>query len=115
MGTGMFDEAWETTTSPNGKAKQWQTKDRSSTLAGTMRLTTDLALVNDDTYKNLATHWVCDQQKLDVAFAASWKKLVESGGGWLPQADRKCEPSSKATGQQRTPRKTPIRSALHSK
>jgi len=98
--TGMFDEVWEKTATPSGGAMQWRTKDRSSALAGTMRLTTDLALVNDDTYKNLATHWVCDQQKLDIAFAASWKKLVESGGGWLPAADRKCEPFSKATGQQ---------------
>jgi len=97
---GMFDEVWEKTNTPNGKAKQWQTKDRSSALAGTMRLTADLALVNDNIYKNLATHWVCDRQKLEVAFAHSWKKLVESGGGWLPAADRKCEPASKATGQQ---------------
>merc|ERR1719198_1504533 len=85
---------------PSKKAVQWQTKDRNSILAGTIRLTTDLALVNDDTYRALVKSWVCDQQKLDIAFAASWKKLVESGGGWLPVADRRCEPQSKATGQQ---------------
>jgi len=98
--TGLVDEEWEKTLTPSGSAVQWQTKDRSSSLAGTMRLTSDLALVHDDTYKTLVNHWICDQQKLDVAFAASWKKLVEAGGGWLPEEDRKCEAASKATGQQ---------------
>merc|ERR1719240_2511344 len=98
--TGMLDEEWEQVATPSKKAVQWQTKDRNSILAGTMRLTADLALVNDDTYLALVKDWVCDQQKLDIAFAASWKKLVESGGGWLPVADRRCEPQSKATGQQ---------------
>ncbi|CAK0883674.1 unnamed protein product, partial [Prorocentrum cordatum] len=86
--TGMLDEEWEQVATPSGSAVQWQTKDRASILAGTMRLTADLALVNDDAYLALAKHWVCDQQKLDIAFAASWKKLVESGGGWLPVEDR---------------------------
>ncbi|CAK0854868.1 unnamed protein product [Prorocentrum cordatum] len=95
--TGMLDEEWEQVATPSGSAVQWQTKDRTSILAGTMRLTADLALVNDDAYLALAKHWVCDQQKLDIAFAASWKKLVESGGGWLPVEDRRCEPESKGT------------------
>ncbi|CAK0906427.1 unnamed protein product, partial [Prorocentrum cordatum] len=103
--TGMLDEEWEQVATPSGSAVQWQTKDRTSILAGTMRLTADLALVNDDAYLALAKHWVCDQQKLDIAFAASWKKLVESGGGWLPVEDRRCEPESKATGQQTDPQK----------
>jgi len=103
--TGMFDEEWEQVNTPNGKAVQWQTKNRNSALAGTMRLTADLALVNDAIYKDLLTHWVCDQQKLAVAFASSWKKLVESGGGWLPAGERRCEPASKATGQQADPNK----------
>jgi len=103
--TGMFDEEWEQTQNPSGTAVQWQTKNRNSNLASTMRLTADLALVNDDVYKQLATHWICDQQQLEVAFAASWKKLVESGGGWLPEADRKCEADSKATRQQVDPNK----------
>ena len=102
---GTFDEEWEQVKTPSGTAVQWRTKDRNSPLAGTMRLTSDLALVNDATYKDLMMHWACDQQKLDVAFAASWKKLVESGGGWLPQGDRRCEAQSKATGQQADPRK----------
>jgi len=103
--TGMLDEEWEQVFNPSQTAVQWRTKDRTSNLASTMRLTSDLALVNDDTYMTLVKHWVCDQQKLDVAFAASWKKLVESGGGWLPEADRRCEPQSKATGQQADPNK----------
>jgi len=101
--TGMFDEEWEKVKTPNNKAVQWRTKDRNSKLSGTMRLTADLALVNDLNYKDLLTHWVCDQQKLAVAFAASWKKLVESGGGWLPASDRRCE--NKVTGQQADPNK----------
>lgn len=103
--TGMFDEEWEQTNTPVSKAVQWRTKNRNSALAGTMRLTADLAMVNDAIYKDLMKRWVCDQQKLDVAFAASWKKLVESGGGWLPAADRRCEAKSKATGQQTDPNK----------
>lgn len=103
--TGMFDDEWEQVKTPNGKAVQWQTKDRNSVLAGTMRLTADLALVNDAIYKDLLTDWACDQQKLAVAFAASWKKLVESGGGWLPESDKRCELASKATRQQADPKK----------
>lgn len=98
--TGMIDEEWEKHEAPITKAVQWQTKNRGSSLAGTMRLTTDMALVNDDTYLALVKHWVCDRQELDVAFAASWKKLMEAGGGWLPEGDRRCELESKATGQQ---------------
>jgi len=103
--TGMVDEEWEQTMNPKGSAVQWQTKDRSSSLASTMRLTADLALVNDDVYKALVEEWICDQQKLDIAFAKSWKKLMESGGGWLPQPDRVCEVETKATGQQVDPNK----------
>merc|ERR1712083_506560 len=98
---------------PAKTAVQWQTKDRTSHLAGTMRLTSDLALVHDDTYLTLMKHWACDQQKLDVAFAASWKKLVESGGGWLAEADQRCEPQSKATGQLRDPNKDTHSSCSH--
>jgi len=60
-------------TGPGGNP-QWENDDN-----GLMMLTTDLALVADDDYLDIVTEFATDIQALNTAFAASWKKLVESG------------------------------------
>lgn len=51
--TSMFDTEWVPTKSPEGN-DQWGTKDPNSPYANTIRLTADLALVNDPVYKEWA-------------------------------------------------------------
>jgi len=64
---------WE---GPGGNP-QWENDEN-----GLMMLTTDLALVYDDEYVDIVTEFADDIGALNTAFAASWKKLVESGGVW---------------------------------
>jgi len=71
----MFVETWEPTRSESGN-DQWWTADRNSTYADTMRLTSDLALVEDETYRELATAYRLDHALFDSEFAAAWYKLV---------------------------------------
>jgi len=71
----MFVEAWEPTRSESGN-DQWWTTDRNSTYADTMRLTADLALVVDDTYREIAIAYRHDHELFDSEFAAAWYKLV---------------------------------------
>jgi len=61
---------WE---SPGG-SPQWENQQN-----GLMMLTTDLALVADDEYQAVVTEFAEDISALNTAFAAAWKKLVESG------------------------------------
>merc|ERR1711879_322988 len=58
----MFVEAWKPTRSESG-SDQWWTADRNSTYADTMRLTADLALVEDDIYKEIAIAYRNDLEK----------------------------------------------------
>merc|ERR1719361_146332 len=53
---------------------QWENDDN-----GLLMLTTDLALVEDDDYLEIVQTFADDIEALNVAFAASWQKLVESG------------------------------------
>lgn len=71
----MFVEAWKPTRSESGN-DQWWTADRNSTYAGTMRLTADLALVEDEIYKEIAIAYRRDHELFDSEFAAAWYKLV---------------------------------------
>eukprot|EP00928_Gymnodinium_smaydae_P041601 TRINITY_DN28132_c0_g1_i1.p1 TRINITY_DN28132_c0_g1~~TRINITY_DN28132_c0_g1_i1.p1 ORF type:complete len:505 (+),score=56.69 TRINITY_DN28132_c0_g1_i1:46-1560(+) len=71
----MISEDWVPTKSPFGK-DQWWTKDRSSAYANTRRLTTDLALMADDTYRQIATEYANDHHKFDEDFTDAWFKLM---------------------------------------
>lgn len=86
----MLEEEWEQVTDANTAGKvQWQTVNRSSKHAGTMRLTSDLALVKDTTYKAIIDDWAANPEKLDTAFAAAWDKLLTSGTTW--SSAKRCE------------------------
>jgi len=71
----MFDEEWKPVRSPYGN-DQWWTADRSSTYSHTRRLTADLAIVSDETYRKIALEYAHDHQKFDSDFADAWYKLV---------------------------------------
>jgi len=75
----MFAEAWEPTRSESGN-DQWWTADRNSTYADTMRLTADMALVEDVIYREIATAYRHDHELFDADFAAAWYKLVHRSG-----------------------------------
>merc|ERR1712039_85216 len=53
----------------------WWTEDRGSKYAQTRRLTADLALVTDETYKAIALEYARDHAKFDSDFADAWYKL----------------------------------------
>jgi len=82
----MFAEAWEPTRSESGN-DQWWTTDRNSTYADTMRLTADMALVEDKIYKEIAVAYRHDHELFDSDFAAAWYKLVHRSGDHPHQDD----------------------------
>ena len=51
---------------------------------GLLMLTTDLALVEDDDYYDLALEYADSIEALNTAFSAAWQKLTDSGAesGW---------------------------------
>jgi len=71
--SGMLIEKWVPAKSPSGN-DQWRTS--SDKHVHTMRLTADLALVNDDIYKKIVMEYASDHKKFDSDFADAWYKLV---------------------------------------
>uniref|UniRef100_A0A6U9WME5 Uncharacterized protein n=1 Tax=Zooxanthella nutricula TaxID=1333877 RepID=A0A6U9WME5_9DINO len=47
-----------------------------------MRLTTDMALVSDENFKQIVTEFEQNQDALDNAFAQAWFQLMTNGGKW---------------------------------
>merc|ERR1711991_989148 len=77
----LISERWERHIGPGGHW-QWRTVDPSSPYASTMRLTSDLALLEDSSYAAISREFAQDQHKLDIAFAEAWYKLVTQGAVW---------------------------------
>jgi len=85
---GLVNEQWEKVKGKGGHW-QWQTVNRKSKLAGTMRLTADLALLHDPVMKMMVELFAKDQSALDNAFAHAWTQLTEGGSSWSEA--RKCQ------------------------
>lgn len=83
-----LDEEWEKKVLSNQKI-QWQTTNRSSPFANTMRLTADLAFVTDAIYKSIFQGWAEDPNALDLDFKQAWDKLMTQGAQWVN--GKKCE------------------------
>merc|ERR1712048_327659 len=49
---------------------------------GYLMLTTDLALISDDDYREIVASFAEDIEVLNEAFSAAWAKLTTSGGMW---------------------------------
>jgi catalase (peroxidase I) len=77
----LISERWEKHIGPGGHW-QWKTANPESPYASTMRLTSDLALLEDPSFAAISHEFAEDQGKLDVAFAEAWNKLVTNGGVW---------------------------------
>lgn len=74
----LVDSDWEKHVGPGGHW-QWRTSDRSSPYSSVMRLTSDIALMHDPSFAQIAREFAEDQSKLDVAFAQAWNQLITSG------------------------------------
>jgi len=74
-----LNEEWEPVKSAFGN-DQWWTVDRTGRSAVTRRLTADLSLVTDPTYKAIAMEYAMDHAKFDKEFADAWFKLVHRSG-----------------------------------
>lgn len=72
---GLFTEEWDPVKSPFGN-DQWWTSNRKSRHSNTRRLTADMSLVADETYKLIAREYANDHALFDTDFAAAWYKLV---------------------------------------
>merc|ERR1711973_51723 len=53
-----------------------------------MMMTTDVALVHDDIYREIVEEYANDLDSLNREFAASWEKLTTDGATWAEQ--KKC-------------------------
>lgn len=73
--TAMLSEEWEPSKSPFGN-DQWATADPKSAYAHTRRLTADMSLVADDTYRPIAEEFANSPETFDSEFADAWFKMV---------------------------------------
>mmetsp|Transcript_24042 Transcript_24042/g.55868 ORF Transcript_24042/g.55868 Transcript_24042/m.55868 type:complete len:431 (+) Transcript_24042:47-1339(+) len=83
----MKDHPWEKFQGPGG-AWQWRIPGADGELASLMRLTSDIALLKDQSYAEIVDEFADEPEKLDAAFAEAWAKLTTSGGKW--SSERKC-------------------------
>jgi len=90
--TYLVERDWELFTGPGGKY-QWRIPNAKTVgEAELMRMTTDIALINDDSYRALVEEFARDQTAFDEAFDDAWFKLTHRGGNWSP--DSKCDVGS---------------------
>jgi len=82
----LLNEEWAPVKSPFGN-DQWWTADRNSKYAHTRRLTADMSMVADDTYREVALEYARDHGKFDSDFADAWYKLMHRSGDHPHQDD----------------------------
>lgn len=70
-----LDVDWEPVKSAHGN-DQWWTSDRTSKYSHTRRLTADMSLAADETYRKIVIEYAHDHEKFDSEFADAWHKLV---------------------------------------
>lgn len=67
---------------------QWRIENATGPEATLMRLTADMALVNDEKYAKVVEMFAESRHALDVIFDAAWFKLTTNGGRW--SKEKKC-------------------------
>jgi len=78
----LRDWKWEVHVGPGGH-HQWRVVPGTpGSDSGTMRLTTDIALLHDDSYRELVREFAEDEEALGRAFSDAWFKLTHRGGSW---------------------------------
>jgi len=85
----LLTRQWEKFIGPGGhyqwRMKNPMTEDESKLL----RLTSDIALLEDEKYLAIVKEFAEDMSTFDAAFDEAWTKLVTKGGSWSPE--RKCD------------------------
>lgn len=82
----LLDKEWVKTTSPAGKV-QWKIKDAGGDPR--IRLTSDMALIFDDKYKEIVEEFAANMTSLDEAFDTAWTGLTTAGGEW--SSNKRCD------------------------
>jgi len=83
----LFNRTWELIKGPGGHW-QWQVQNAVEDEKKLMRLTSDVALLHDDSYKSIAHEFALNLPAFDRAFDEAWFKLTTSGGRW--SQNKKC-------------------------
>merc|ERR1712050_198719 len=84
----LEEEEWEKWVGPGGHW-QWRTVGKTGKYAGVMRLTSDLALLQDRKYRNIVHEFATNQTALNEAFDGAWQQLMSNGGRWSEA--KKCD------------------------
>jgi catalase (peroxidase I) len=79
---------WEVHKGP-GNHWQWRLANASSERAGLMRMTSDMALLNDDKYLEIVKEFAGNMSAFEDAFDTAWTKLMMKGGSW--SSEKKCD------------------------
>lgn len=78
----LLGQEWEVHTGPGGH-HQWRMKDPPDDAAKKlMRLTSDMALLEDEKYKAIVQQFAADIDAFAAAFDDAWTKLTTKGGRW---------------------------------
>ncbi|CAJ1365055.1 unnamed protein product [Effrenium voratum] len=82
----LLQFSWEKLQGPGGHW-QWRVAGEPKA-AGLMRLTSDVALLHDDSYLSIVKDFANSLPAFDAAFDEAWFKLTTSGGRW--SSEKKC-------------------------
>jgi len=77
----LVDLDWVRFEGPGGH-QQWRPKNATDEKPGLLRLTSDVALIHDDSYRALVHEFANDLGALGKAFSDAWFKLTHRGGQW---------------------------------
>jgi catalase-peroxidase len=112
----LYGFEWELTTSPAG-AKQWKPKNAAAAnlvpdahdatkRQAPMMLTTDLALKEDPSYREITQRWLANPQEFEASFARAWFKLTHRDMGPTSRYVGSLVPSETFTWQDPLPAAT---------
>lgn len=85
----LIDNDWEKFIGPGG---HWQWRIKKPTTAADaqlMRLTSDMSLLEDESYRKLVREFASNITALEEAFDVAWTKLITKGGTW--SSERRCD------------------------
>jgi len=86
--TQLLDLNWTVFTGPGGNP-QWRAEGTSN-----MRLTSDMALLEDEAYKTIVETFAADQAAFDAAFDTAWFDLTTTNVGGVWSSAAKCDDGS---------------------
>lgn len=87
----LKDRTWVKWKGP-GDHWQWKIQGGTGAEAGVLRLTSDMALLEDPEYKKIVDLFAANMTAFDIAFDKAWTKLTHNGGNWA--RNRRCDAAS---------------------